>query len=55
LYLRDGKRSNMTETLPVSAPRLCLHSAEIELTHPLTGERIRFTSKADFAHEASTL
>ena len=32
-----------------SAPRLCLHAAELELTHPGTGDRVRYVSPATFA------
>jgi UPF0176 protein len=33
-----------SQTLPITAPPLCLHASHITLTHPLTRERVQFTA-----------
>ncbi|MGA2501741.1 MAG: RluA family pseudouridine synthase, partial [Tepidisphaeraceae bacterium] len=43
VYLRQTPASPI-RTDPSHAPRQALHSCEIELTHPLTGQRLHFTS-----------
>jgi len=43
LYL-PGRCLGETQTLPVDAPPLCLHSWRVSFTHPLTGEPVEFTA-----------
>jgi len=45
IYLRDGKLGG-NQALAVGDAPMCLHAAEIELTHPVSGQRVRFASPA---------
>ena len=45
IYLPDGKLG-AAQTLSLADPPLCLHAAEIEFTHPLSRERVRYAAVA---------
>ena len=38
---------------PVGAPRLCLHASQLELPHPVTGERVTFTAPTPAIFDAA--
>lgn len=44
-YLSD-QTLGTTQTLPLGSPPLCLHSASLSLTHPITQQRLTFTAPA---------
>ena len=41
---KPGRTLGDSQTLPITAPPLCLHASRITLTHPLTRERVQFTA-----------
>jgi UPF0176 protein len=52
VYL-PGKRLGGTQTLRPGDPPLCLHAAEIEFSHPLSNERMRFVAPSGLFGERS--
>jgi UPF0176 protein len=40
----SGHALGTTQTLALGSPPLCLHSASLTLTHPISGERLTFTA-----------
>jgi tRNA pseudouridine32 synthase/23S rRNA pseudouridine746 synthase len=40
----SGHALGTTQTLAPGSPPLCLHSASLTLTHPISGERLTFTA-----------